>query len=45
MCRITSEGRKRYIRYLDILEQVVSDAAQAAKGELTPTGLRKLSPA
>lgn len=45
MCRITSEGRKRYIRYLDILEQVVSDAALAAKGELTSTGLRKLSPA
>jgi DNA-binding transcriptional ArsR family regulator len=44
-CRLTPEGRKRYIRYLEILEQVVSDAARAAKGELTPADLRKLSPA
>jgi DNA-binding transcriptional ArsR family regulator len=44
-CRLTAEGRKRYIRYLDILEQVVSDAARAAKGELTPAELRKLSTA
>ena len=44
-CRITAQGRKRYLRYLDILEQVVSDAARAAKGELTPAELRKLSTA
>lgn len=44
-CRITAEGRKRYIQYLDILEQVVSDAAGAVKGELTPADLRKLASA
>lgn len=31
-CKITSEGRKRYMQYLDVLEQVVRDAADAAKG-------------
>jgi DNA-binding MarR family transcriptional regulator len=44
-CRLTAEGRKRYIRYLEILEQVVSDAASAAKGDATAPSLRKLSPA
>ncbi|MGE3147698.1 MAG: transcriptional regulator [Pseudorhodoplanes sp.] len=33
-CRITAEGRKRYMRYLNVLERVVRDAADAAKGEL-----------
>lgn len=33
-CRITAEGRKRYMRYLNVLEQVVRDAAKAAKSEL-----------
>ena len=36
-CRITPEGRKRYLDYLAVLEQVVRDAAAAAK----PDGLRK----
>ena len=39
-CRITAEGRKRYMRYLAVLEQVVRDAADAAKGELAPIGGR-----
>jgi DNA-binding MarR family transcriptional regulator len=30
-CKITAEGRKRYMQYLDVLEQVVRDAASAAK--------------
>ena len=30
VCRITPEGRKRYMRYLNVLEQVVRDAAAAA---------------
>jgi DNA-binding MarR family transcriptional regulator len=30
-CRLTSEGRKRYIEYLAVLEQVVRDAAAAVK--------------
>lgn len=31
VCRITLAGRKRYVEYLDTLEQVVRDAAQGAK--------------
>lgn len=30
VCRITPIGRKRYLEYLEILEQVVRDAAQVA---------------
>jgi DNA-binding MarR family transcriptional regulator len=45
VCRITAEGRKRYMRYLAVLEQVVRDAADAAKGELAPTGPRGLATA
>jgi DNA-binding MarR family transcriptional regulator len=33
LCRMTTEGRKRYMRYLTVLEQVVRDAAAAAKDE------------
>jgi DNA-binding MarR family transcriptional regulator len=29
LCRITSDGRKKYIEYLAVLEQVVTDAAGA----------------
>ncbi len=31
LCRITPEGRKRYLKYLTVLEQVVGDATKAAK--------------
>src|SRR5499427_8997615 len=31
ICRITAEGRRRYLDYLGVLEQVVRDAAGAAK--------------
>lgn len=31
LCRITSEGRKRYLEYLAVLEQVLLDAAAAVK--------------
>ena len=31
ICRITSNGRKRYLEYLTTLEQVVRDAAKAGK--------------
>jgi DNA-binding HxlR family transcriptional regulator len=30
VCKITPVGRKRYMQYLDVLEQVVRDAAAAA---------------
>jgi DNA-binding transcriptional ArsR family regulator len=45
ICRITAEGRRRFMRYLAVLEQVVRDAADAAKGEVAPIGPRGLAPA
>jgi YD repeat-containing protein len=32
LCRITASGRKRYLEYLAVLEQVIRDAADAVKG-------------
>jgi len=29
LCRITTDGRRKYIEYLSVLEQVVTDAADA----------------
>jgi DNA-binding transcriptional ArsR family regulator len=31
VCRITAQGRARFLEYLEVLEKVVRDAAQAAK--------------
>jgi len=31
LCQITARGRERYLEYLSVLEQVVRDAAAAAK--------------
>ena len=31
MCRITAKGRRRFLSYLAVLEQVVRDAAEASK--------------
>jgi len=51
ICRITAEGRHRYLDYLKVLEQVVRDAASAAKAagkSATPhaaAGPRRLKPA
>lgn len=42
--RITTAGRKRYIEYLQTLEQVVLDAAKAAKDEPASKPLRGLTP-
>ena len=44
VCRITAEGRRRYLDYLKVLEQVVQDAAHAAKKPAS-LGLRRLKPA
>jgi DNA-binding MarR family transcriptional regulator len=30
LCRITSEGRKRFLEYIETLEEVIADAAEAA---------------
>jgi len=44
-CRITAEGRARYLDYLAVLEQVVRDAAAAVKADGAPSGLPGLAPA
>ncbi len=41
-CRITAQGRRRYLDYLKVLEQVVRDAAAAAKSEPLQTDVRRL---
>jgi hypothetical protein len=43
VCRITASGRKRYLEYLETLEQVVRDAAGGAK-EQAKTLLGGLKP-
>jgi DNA-binding MarR family transcriptional regulator len=45
VCRITAHGRRRYLDYLEVLEQVVRDAAAATKAEATPSSFRRLKPA
>jgi DNA-binding MarR family transcriptional regulator len=37
LCRITANGRKRYLEYLSTLEQVVRDAAKGSKEEPAPS--------
>ena len=44
ICRITANGRKRYLEYLSTLEQVVNDAARGTKDEATSTSIRGLTP-
>ncbi len=45
VCRITPSGRRRYLEYLGVLEQVVRDAAVAAKREPARNVGRVLAPA
>lgn len=44
VCRITASGRKRFLEYLETLEQVVLDAAKVAGNESVLELLRGLSP-
>jgi DNA-binding MarR family transcriptional regulator len=44
VCRITANGRKRYLEYLSTLEQVVKDAAKGTKEEPTAAAMRVLTP-
>ena len=44
ICRITASGRKRYLEYLETLEQVVLDAAKVAGNETALSLLRDLRP-
>jgi len=38
VCRITAQGRRRYLDYLKVLEQVVQDAASAAQTDANQAG-------
>jgi len=44
-CRITAEGRRRFLEHLKVLEQVVRDAAGAAEASPLPLYLRRLKTA
>jgi DNA-binding HxlR family transcriptional regulator len=44
VCRITAEGRDRYLEYLETLEQVVKDAVKGAKEASTSAAVRGLTP-
>jgi DNA-binding MarR family transcriptional regulator len=44
VCRITTNGRERYLEYLSTLEQVIKDAAKGMKIEPAPTTMRSLTP-
>jgi DNA-binding MarR family transcriptional regulator len=45
VCRITTEGRRRYLDYLKVLEQVVRDAGGATKTAPPAGPLRRLKTA
>jgi DNA-binding MarR family transcriptional regulator len=38
VCRITAKGRKRYLDYVSVLEQVILDAAAAVHADEDPAG-------
>jgi DNA-binding MarR family transcriptional regulator len=44
VCRITASGRKRFVEYLETLEQVVLDAAKVAGDDSLAGILRSLKP-
>ena len=43
MCRITPSGQKRYLEYLETLEQVIRDAAKEEEKEHGGDGLRRIA--
>src|SRR5262249_22272957 len=45
VCRITPDGRRRYLDYLAVLEQVVRDAAAATGADSAALNFRRLKPA
>jgi DNA-binding MarR family transcriptional regulator len=45
VCRITRQGRARYLEYLAVLEQVVRDAASAVQAKPSGSAPQKLAPA
>jgi hypothetical protein len=44
MCRITAFGRRRYLEYVEVLEQVVRDAAATGDGEPVRSLAPRLAP-
>ena len=42
--RVTASGRKRYLEYLSVLEQIVRDAAAASKKGAATQRINKLTP-
>jgi DNA-binding transcriptional ArsR family regulator len=42
LCRLTPEGRRRFLEYVAVLEQVVSDAAAAARAVGSKSAARDL---
>jgi DNA-binding MarR family transcriptional regulator len=38
VCRVTEQGRRRFLEYINVLENVVADALQAAKTAPAPGG-------
>ncbi|MBS0266387.1 MAG: transcriptional regulator [Planctomycetes bacterium] len=42
LCRMTREGRKRFMEYIEALEAVIADAAAAAKAARSPSNDRSL---
>jgi DNA-binding MarR family transcriptional regulator len=45
LCRMTEEGRRRFLDYINVLENVVADALSAARSEEAPSLADGLSPA
>jgi len=43
LCRITAQGRRRYLDYLSVLEQVIRDAASAVKPGVTDDHARAMA--
>ena len=43
-CRITKDGRARFLEYLSTLEQVVKDASNATKAQPVQSLMRNLTP-
>jgi DNA-binding MarR family transcriptional regulator len=42
LCRITAEGRRRFLGYLSVLERVLLDAGASSETDFRPRGLRHL---
>jgi DNA-binding MarR family transcriptional regulator len=43
LCRLTDDGRRRFLEYINVLENVVADALAAAKAAPAPAPAKSLS--